>query len=251
MNRFFSFIFLFLISLWSVSFAAVSGEKPKEPNPFDHPQTIERQEVEEALKGALEREDVGADFEAVLTQHPFPLEVVADRQVSYKIEDMSVNAQKTRFMASLVFEDYDVKPIKLGGSLTIMTKVPALTRVINPREKITEEDIEWIMLPARRITKSAMTDAAQLIGAEPRNAPLKPGVLLRITDLKRSHLIQKGQIVRVTLNHPKMLMDLKAKALEDGEIGQLIKLNNVESNRTLHAKVLEEGHAVVELDETH
>lgn len=238
-----------LLLLLIISFSLPSrAMKEMEANPFDHPQKIELQPIEEDIRAVLESE-VGSDFEAKLTQHPFPLEVVADREVKYKIEDLNVNPQKTRFSASLVFEDYDVKPIRLAGSLTIMTKVPALTRVINPREKIEESDLEWITVPARRITKSSITEETQLIGAEPRNTPLKPGVLLRMTDLKRSRPVQKGQIVQVTLNHPKMSLDLKAKAMEDGDVGQIIKLNNLDSNKTLHAKVFEVGHAIIEINE--
>lgn len=246
MKRFYKLLLLLIFSGLSVFSWA---QEPEVANPFDHPQKIEQQAIEEEIKTILENE-VGSDFEARLTQHPFPLEVVADREVHYKMEDLHVNPQKTRFSASLVFEDYDVKPIKLGGSLTVMTKVPALTRVINPREKIGESDIEWITIPARRITKSSITEEEQLIGAEPRNTPLKPGVLLRMTALKRSRAVQKGQIVQVSLTHPKMSLDLKAKTLEDGDIGQIIKLNNLDSNKTFHAKVLEAGRAVIEINET-
>ena len=68
--------------------------------------------------------------------------------------------------------------------------------------------------------------------------PLKSGEILKPRDLKKSLLVKRGNLVQHALTHiPNMALSAQLEALEDGRIGDQIRLRNRESGKTVMGRV--------------
>ena len=70
---------------------------------------------------------------------------------------------------------------------------------------------------------------------------LKPGEIVKINDLRPAKLIGKGDIVTLTyvLNSLELVVSLES--LEDGRLGDKIRLKNTESGEVIKGKVTGKG----------
>ena len=230
-----NFIYLFLaVFVWN--FADSQAKPEAEKDPFEQVETISTEQIEMLLRQELKGQ-ISGEFQFKLSKHPFPIQVIAEEPIVTEVHDLEINTQKTRFTAKIIFKGFDAPPLTLAGTIMSMTQVPALSRQLSPMDTIQEQDIIWISVPSRSINRSLVTSPELLIGAQPRNTVLRADTPLRINDIKRAKAIQRGALVNVSLTNGVMSIEMQAKALEDGDVGSVIKLSNINSNRVIQGRV--------------
>ena len=126
--------------------------------------------------------------------------------------------------------------IALRGLAEKIVRIPVLKNTRRAGDVIEADDIEWITQPALGLRKDIATDARSVIGATPRKI-VAAGNYIRLDDLTQPKMIARGDIVTMVYTHGGMYLTAKGKALEDGAMGQTIKVSNVGSNRQLDAEV--------------
>ena len=230
-----SFVNLFFL-LFILGLTEIHGKPSSVKDPFDQIEMITTEQIETLLRQELETQ-ISGEFQFKLNRHPFPLEVIAEEPVNTEIHDLEINSQKTRFTAKVIFKGFDAPPLALSGTIIPMTQVPALSCQLSPSETIQEQDIIWISVPSRSVNRSLITSPELLIGAQPRNSVLRADTPLRVNDIKRAKAIQRGALVTVGLSNGVMSIEMQAKALEEGDIGSIIKLINLTSNRVIQGHV--------------
>ena len=73
---------------------------------------------------------------------------------------------------------------------------------------------------------------------------VRAGEALRMSDLRQATLIRRGELVVMTVGSAATFqISVKAEALQDGKLGEQIRLRNTESGRTLSAIVTGKGQA--------
>lgn len=73
------------------------------------------------------------------------------------------------------------------------------------------------------------------------------GRILNWRDIVRRPVVQRGQIIEVAAIDGTLSVVLKGLALEDGAVGELIRIRNPESRREIAALVVGEGRAEIRL----
>lgn len=73
--------------------------------------------------------------------------------------------------------------------------------------------------------------------------PLRPGAILRTSDLSSAVLVQKGATVRVAIHQGRMVLEADLIAEEDGALGASVRVLNPETGRRLRARVTGPGQA--------
>ena len=79
------------------------------------------------------------------------------------------------------------------------------------------------------------------------SANLKPNSPVRWNQLAKVTLVRKGKVVDVFASGNGIYVTMKGMALEDGVEGGLVKIKNLSSDKTFHAKVLNENSVKVHL----
>lgn len=75
---------------------------------------------------------------------------------------------------------------------------------------------------------------------------IRANTILANNMLKNTQLIQKDQEVNVTVQNNGLHIELRAIALENGELNQRIRLKNASSGKTLQGKVISADSVIVE-----
>ena len=73
---------------------------------------------------------------------------------------------------------------------------------------------------------------------------VRAGEPIRLSDLRPATLVKRGEMVLMTIGTPATFeISVKAEAMQDGRVGEQIKLRNTESGRTLSGVVTGKGTA--------
>jgi flagella basal body P-ring formation protein FlgA len=132
----------------------------------------------------------------------------------------------------------------LAGRAEAVSDLPVLARPVARGQIISASDIEWVQLPESRVRAEHVSSEASLIGMAARRA-LRPGEPLREFDIEAPTLIARGEIVSLVFRSGALTLAARARAMEDGAEGELIRFVNLQSNRTVEAVAEGAGRARV------
>lgn len=126
--------------------------------------------------------------------------------------------------------------INLRGVAERMVRVPVLKADLRNGQIIGASDITWVMRKAATLRPDAVRDENVLLGATPRRA-IAAGELIRDDSFEMPRMVTRGDLVTMVFNQHGMFLTTRGRALEDGAMGQTIKVSNTGSNRTIEARV--------------
>ncbi|MGH6891268.1 MAG: flagellar basal body P-ring formation chaperone FlgA [Dongiaceae bacterium] len=194
------------------------------------------------------RERIGSasDLDVALDGGDLQFDLPTDVENSVAISAINFDPTSNRFAAILV-APADGPPLiqrNVFGTVYEMAQVPVPTRLISAGEVIAAEDLEWQPVHLTRLSGNSLTDAQQLIGHMAKR-PLKAGQILRQSDVAVSPIIRKNDLIRLVVRSGQMTLSVQGKALQDGALGQAIRVVNVNSNRQLSGTVVDAGTVTV------
>ncbi|MBT3534653.1 MAG: flagellar basal body P-ring formation protein FlgA [Rhodospirillaceae bacterium] len=165
-----------------------------------------------------------------------------------RIENLSFDSDGGAFRASIRsdFSNGEVQSQALRGRVDFVARVPVPSRSIRKGQEITQADIKWTELNIRVLSSETIEHPDQIIGLAAsrnlrQNQPLKP------SDLREPVIVAKGTVVTVSLKSGGLSLSGMGRALEDGSQGEIIRIMNLQSKRTVDASVIGPNQVVVEL----
>ena len=103
-------------------------------------------------------------------------------------------------------------------------------------EVIREDDLAWIKFRVGRLTRDTVMDLEAIVGMTPRRA-LSPDKPIPGSDIQRPVVIAKNSIVIMTLRVANMIISAQGRAMDDGAMGDTIRVMNTHSQRIIDAEV--------------
>ncbi len=193
--------------------------------------------VREALATALERENLGEDFDVEIFNRDLPLFVATGDRPTVIVRNLVFDARSRRFDASVTLAGAESSPVVVNGRVAAMISVPVLRNHAMPGDVIRESDVRWTRVEARRAGPNTVSRLDDLIGRTPRR-PLTAGQAIRLTDLRPNYVIGRGDLVTVVLKAGTMMLTARAEALEKGAVGDVIRVRNNQSRKVLETRVI-------------
>jgi flagella basal body P-ring formation protein FlgA len=118
--------------------------------------------------------------------------------------------------------------------------LPVPARRIMPGEVISIRDVDWIQVRDERGLGDVLTEAESLIGQTPRRT-LPAGQPVRVRDVAAPITVGKNSSVSMIFETANMTLLARGRALQDGAVGDTIRVINTQSNRTIDAVVAAPG----------
>lgn len=118
------------------------------------------------------------------------------------------------------------------------------TREMNPGEVFKKEDLNTELLELYNIPNSTVTDINKILGKE-ATFDIKKGAMILKWMLKPVPVIRKHDVVTIKNKNKKVSVELKAIALEDGEIGDKIQVRIDSTRRILTGEVVGTGNVEI------
>ena len=177
-------------------------------------------------------------IEVVMTKGAENLMVTHEETPSVAVEQINFDNRSGRFRALVrVPADDEAAPrFRLSGRAYPALDIPVLTRRMSPGDEISDGDVDWIRVPSTQVSQNIIDDSASLIGFTPRRS-LRPGEPIRTSDVEPPLMIKKGSIISITYAFANMNLSTRGRALENGAMGETIKVVNPRSHRTIEVEV--------------
>ena len=121
-----------------------------------------------------------------------------------------------------------------------MAHIPALKNYVQAGTVIGATDIAWIDVPAQQVSQNIITDPQRMIGMAAAWS-LPAARPIRETDIRMPILAKKGTLVTMVVSTPNMTLSTTGRALENGSLGDTIRVVNTSSNKTVQGTVRADG----------
>ncbi|GER08581.1 hypothetical protein GCM10007972_23780 [Iodidimonas muriae] len=133
-------------------------------------------------------------------------------------------------------------PVRVSGRVSRRVELVVPGRTIHPGEIITPQDLVHTQLQSSKILPQSLTSAQQLIGKEARRV-LAAGRAVDARKVGPPLLVEKNSEVDIHFATPTLTIKAKGRALEDGGLGDVVKIMNIESRKIIDARIT--GHETV------
>lgn len=173
----------------------------------------------------------------------------ADHPLKIAIHALQIDNQAKRWQAQVYIlangKTETVKPI--AGTYTAMVDVPVLTRQLGRTDVIEQADLTTKSIPDRQLRKDTVTDASKLLGQSPR-AVISANRPIRMSEVNSPILIKKNDAVAMTYTNKYMSIKATGIALQDGSMGDMIRVKNDKSEKAISGRVVAAGRIEVNTD---
>ncbi len=248
----FSGLLILLLSAWTAACLPAAAAVPMGPAPMQAgatsdagPMSIGETAVENIVLRALEERRVATNGASIeLTAFSARLPITFDTRLS--VERISYQPAGGRFIAVLVATGNDdaSQRFTVAGRLLQTVEMPVPARPLQAGEVIDRSDLQLVSLRDRSVTATAVQQPDDLIGRVARRN-LPAGVPINGADVKRPVLIDKGAAVTLVLEVPNMQLSVRGRAMEEGAVGDTIRVTNLESKSTVVGVVTPAGQVAV------
>jgi flagellar basal body P-ring formation protein FlgA len=173
---------------------------------------------------------------------PLDLELFADNA---RLANVALDKTSGRFsVVALLPGGAPVAQLPLSGQVTATAEVPVLRDMVTRGQLVGQELIDYAVVPANRLGGGIVVDAADLVGQAARRT-LHPGRPIRSADLMPPIVVPKNKLVSMVYEVGALRLTARGRTLTDGGAGAVIKVLNIDSNRTVDALVIDDGTVAV------
>lgn len=214
--------------------------------------SISLNEVEQLISDELVRQGKGEDVQASVIGRRSTEVVRRNVPLAMEIINLESEAPTQRFRATVRFSteaDMDrpaqkIGDLQLAGRYEIMREVPMVKFRLGSGDVIREEDVVWQKVPARTIDRDTVMEVEELVGKSPVRG-LMAGRAIEHDEIQSPPIVLRRAPVQMKYSSEHISISAIGTAMEDGAMGQKIKVRNDDSGIILDARVVERGHVEV------
>lgn len=238
---------------WLAAVAQSYGIDWRPASPFERAvveragQTIDLRTIETELREALAMEGAPASSSMEISnrQH-LHIVIPAGVAPTVAVRDVFYDSRLNRFSATIEAPAGAPNAVraKVMGNIYASARIPVLAHAMGRGEVITEADIDWADVREEVVRRDIVTNPRLLIGQEPRYH-LRAGAPIRTGEIQKPIAVAKNTPVTIVLRSKFMTLTAQGRALDDGSIGDVIRVANIQSKQTIDARVDAAGQVSV------
>ena len=194
--------------------------------------------IEAEILRALNGQNLPDDPQVEITSGGQQLIVPIGSSADVRVQDVSYESKSQRFTAIVEApaDSPDAQRLRVAGRVHAMIQVPVLARVVNRGEVITASDLTWQRVREEGLRRDIITDTDQIVGLTPRQS-LRGGQMISANSLQKPVAVKRGAQVMVVLKSGSMSLTARGRALEQGSVGDVVRVQNLNSNMTIEAVI--------------
>lgn len=207
---------------------------------------IDAEMIEDVLQTEIAQSGLSGTYKLAFAGSMNEIILPLDQPASVEVQSINVRQNQNRFDAVLVApsKDEPLQTLRVSGALHRMIDVPVLTSPVRKGAVIGKRDIELISVREDEVRGDMVISADDLIGMTPKRIVM-PGKMVKVNDLQAPLIVERGDLVTMTFNDGGMTLTARGKALENGAKGDLVRIANASSSRTVEAVVTGQREVLV------
>ena len=201
--------------------------------------------IESKLRNNLKNQGVSGRYNINLSTKKPAIVLPFDMDENVEISSLSYDRNKDYFKATLVAPSVDnpVQRIKVSGIIDRLVTVPILSKNLRNGDVIGDGDIEMIEISQNDLQHNMITSKEKMLGMTPRRIAYA-GKFVQDGTLIKPQLVQRGESVNITFTEGSLVLSAKGKALQSGAKGDIVRVTNANSSRTVDA-IVSGSHQVI------
>ena len=202
--------------------------------------------IERTLLNSLKEKGVSGHFNLKLNNGKPSIVLPFDADENVEVSAVTYDRGRDFFQATLVAPSIDnpIKKIQVSGRVNRLTQVPILSVNLQNGDVIGEADIEMIEISQSDLQHNMITSKKAMIGMTPRRVAYA-GKFLQNGSLIKPQLVKRGDSVSITFTEGPLVLTAKGKALQSGAHGDIVRVTNAASSRTVDATVSGSNQVIV------
>ena len=198
---------------------------------------IDSETIRAVLRDHLARDDAQAIYNIRFSGDAPQISVEGDALPRLEVVDFEKSAHGDTFSAIIRASAGGAsQTVNLRGVAERMVRVPVLRSALSNGTIIGQRDIDYITMRAAELRPGAVLNAEDLLGTTPRRN-VSAGQVVRSDDIEKPRMINRGDLITMVFNNSGMILTTKGKALQDGALGDHIRVSNAGSGRQIEARV--------------
>ena len=207
-----------------------------------------QQAVTDVVLAQLPGDAAKGKVDVQLDRRALDIDLPADTAVTaIKLVDSTYDPKSYRFTGTLAVEQSggrDPYMTPLTGRAVPQLDVPVIAKRIESGAVIGDSDLDIVQMAADRIGPDMVRDRTALIGKETRRA-LTPGSTVAERDLRAAQLVKRGTTVTMIVERGALRITARGRALADAAVGEQVRVQNLQSNKTVEGLVQPGGDVLV------
>jgi flagellar basal body P-ring formation protein FlgA len=137
-----------------------------------------------------------------------------------------------------------VRVLPLRLVVEVMHPVVVTTRLVEKGDKFTADNVSLVKRPTTQVPQGAFHHLDDVLGRT-ASTLLSPGTAIRMSYLHDPPLVKRGQMVEAIVEQGNVEISVHVRAVEDGKLGDVIRVENSESHKVLRGKILNDKTILV------
>jgi flagella basal body P-ring formation protein FlgA len=206
---------------------------------------MSRDEAIEAVRVAITAHGAADDMDIDMSGFNPPI-VPTEVTPSATVSQLEYDSNTGRFTAALTITGEGMNPIdtRVSGRVDEVVEAPvAVTRLL-AETVLRAEDVRFAHVRTAGLLSEVARSVDQIVGMQLRH-PVTSGQPLRLADLTRPPLVQRGATVQIELSTEGLSVTGQAVAIDAGAEGDKVRVQNLTSRAYLFAQVIGPGRVRV------
>lgn len=208
---------------------------------------IDTDAIKAAVATQLHNRGVTGDIDIALDNRALELNLPTEVKADFSLSDFNYDPSNQRFHAELLaaVDTPAFQQVAVTGRAVTAVAVPVLNRVLSQGAIIGKDDLDWIKLPADRANDYLRT-VETIVGMEVRRQMPEQSPL-RVQDVIAARVVKRGVLVTMKIVSPAMMLTAQGRAMQDGAVGDVIRVANTQSNRIVDARIIAAGEVQIDM----
>jgi flagella basal body P-ring formation protein FlgA len=207
---------------------------------------VDQDIIDVPLRDALLDKGVSGEYEISYTGGAPEMILPADMPASAEITRIEYNHETNWFEADIAAPSAENPraTAMVTGRIERLMQVPVLKDTMRTGSMIRSDDIEYITMRTRSVNHDVILDRGNLYGMTPRRM-IQAGKPIKEQDVEYPRIVSRGDEITMVFKNGPLKLTARGKALESGSKGEIIRVVNGQSNRTLEATISGEREVTV------
>jgi len=199
-------------------------------------------DVAYALRQELRAEGLDGRYELDLRNRTFNVSLPVDSPFDLSINNLNYDRDSGRFNAVVRVwgPEFAAQEATIDGTARALIEIPVVTRNVRKGEVVDEADVIWTEVRESDLRYSTVRDIEALAGKEAKRM-IRANTAVRSTDVWAPRLVRKGDLVTITVQTRLMVLQTNGQAVEDGALGDVVRVTNLKSRKTVQGVVSGDG----------
>ncbi|MDC9700721.1 MAG: flagellar basal body P-ring formation chaperone FlgA [Alphaproteobacteria bacterium] len=209
---------------------------------------ITPEEIQKKVEDFIKKEVTqtpGTHLLITLQNNQNELHLPTEKMLSFNAEKFRMKT-KTNFTVEIIAREKKKVILRRSyyGKVIETVPVPVLAQNTASKTLLKENHIRIQFFPRYHLSPNIIRDMNEIIGKITRRM-LSAGLPLRRTDIEKRKLVKRGNIVTIMFRSPGLMIRTQGQSMNDGSIGDTLKVINNHSRRIIKTTVIGPGVVTV------